>query len=239
MTTRNVGRTTGVLFLSAFLLYGGGSFLTTSTTGGALPLPGNATSPGRLSAGAVLLLLNSLAVVAIGALAFRVLRPRHHRTARTYLATRAAEAVLLALAPLGTLTLTLLARGGAETPAATGLQSVARSAVAHGETAYWLAMATLGVGSVLFCRALLKSVLLPRFLAAWGVLGYAVFAGGSIAELAGYEVGLVLSAPGGLFEVAAGSYLLVKGFRGEVPPSTAEAGAAPRSPAHHGVPGNG
>ena len=39
---------------------------------------------------------------------------------------------------------------------------------------------------------------------------------------AGYDVGLVLSAPGGLFEVSVGFYLLAKGFR-ETMPSTAAA----------------
>ena len=79
MTTRTAGRIVGALFLSAFFLYGGGSFLIASTTDSA-PLPDNAASLGQLSAGATLLLLNSVAVGTIGALAFRVQRRRHHRT---------------------------------------------------------------------------------------------------------------------------------------------------------------
>ena len=78
-------------------------------------------------------------------------------------------------------------------------------------------MATLGVGSILFCWVLLRSRLLPRFLAAWGVAGYAIFALGSVLDLFGYGVGLVMSIPGGLFEVAAGCYLLGKGFRWLMP----------------------
>lgn len=224
MTTRKAGRIIGALFLSAFFLYGGGSFLVASATDSATPLPENAASLGQLSTGATLLLLNSLAVVTIGTLAFRVLRRRYHRTANVYFATRSAEAVLLALAPLGTLALTLLTRGSLETSNATdsGLQSLARSAVENSETAYWVAMATLGVGSVFFCRALMRSALLPRFLAVWGIVGYAIFALGSVLELAGYGVGLALSAPGGLFEVAAGSYLLVKGFGAAVPKSVVD-----------------
>jgi hypothetical protein len=136
-------------------------------------LPENAASLGRLSAGMSLLLLNSVAVATIGALAFRVLRRPHHRTANVYLATRTLEAVLLALAPLGTLTLTLLSRASAETSNATdsALQSLARTAVENGQSAYWLAMATLGVGSIFFCWALMRSALLPGFLAVWGMVG--------------------------------------------------------------------
>jgi hypothetical protein len=116
---------------------------------------------------------------------------------------------------VGALVLAALARGGAETSDGTslGLVSLARAAVEHGESTYWVAMAVLGLGSVGFCRALLTSALLPRALAVWGIIGYAIFAAGSALQLVGYPVGLLLSAPGGLFEVAAGSYLLVKGFR--------------------------
>lgn len=231
MTTRKAGRIIGALFLSAFFLYGGGSFLVAAATESTTALPQNAESLGLLSAGSTLLLLNSLAVATIGTLAFRVLRRRYHRTANVYLATRSVEAVLLALAPLGTLTLALLNRGSVETSNATdsGLQSLARAAVENSDTAYWVAMATLGVGSVLFCRALLRSALLPRFLAAWGLVGYAIFALGSILELAGYGVGLALSVPGGLFEVAAGSYLLVKGFGAAVPKSVDDTDLTPGS----------
>jgi hypothetical protein len=95
---------------------------------------------------------------------------------------------------------------------------VARAAVENGESTYWVAMAALGAGSVVFCRTLLRSGL-PRLLAAGGMVGYSVFALGSVLQLSSYEVGLLLSGPGGLVEVAAGSYLLVKGLR-EVPTRT-------------------
>jgi hypothetical protein len=220
MTTRTAGRAIGGLILSAFLLYGGGSFLVDSTTGSTTPVPENADSVGQLTAGAILLLLNSAAVATIGVLAYRVLRRGHRRTANVYLATRTVEAVLLALAPLGTLTLALLAGGSSDS------DGLAQIAIRNSESAYWLAMATLGLGSIFFCRALLTSALLPRFLATWGMAGYAIIALGSVLLLTGYEVGLVMSAPGGLFEVAAGCYLAVKGFKTMMPH-----GADSRTPA--------
>ena len=225
MTPRTAGRAVGGLFLSAFLLYGGGTFLVASTTGGASPLPENAASLGQLAAGATLLLLNSAAVVTIGALAYRVLWRKHRRTAVAYLATRTVEAALLALAPLGTLSLTLLTSGSAWSSdiAGSGLSGPARTLVENGESAYSIAMATWGVGSIFFCWAVLRSGLLPRFLAAWGMAGYAVFALGSVLELTGYGVGLAMSIPGGLFEIAVGCYLMAKGFRNVVPDGAASA----------------
>jgi uncharacterized protein DUF4386 len=228
VTIRRAGRIIGALFLSGFLFYGGGSFLIASTTDNATPLPQNAASLGQLSAGATLLLLNSVAVAAIGILAFRVLRSRHRRTANVYLAARGVEAALLALAPLATLTLVLVTRGDAgASNADSAVQSLARTAVENSESAYWIAMATLSVGSIFFCRTLLTSALLPRLLAVWGMVGYAAFAFGSVMQLAGFGVGLALSAPGGLFELAAGSYLLVKGFGAEPPQSLAGTYRAP------------
>jgi hypothetical protein len=211
---RTTGRVVGGLFLSAFPLYGGGTLLVRAATGGAPALPENAASPGRLATGSTLLLANSATVAAIGVLASRVLRRRARRVARIYLVTRAAEGTLLALAPVSTLVLVALGRRGVETSGASGLAptALARAAVENSESTYWTAMAALGVGSVFFCRTLLTSALLPRPLAVWGMAGYAIFAAGSALQLAGHEVGLPLSAPGGLFEVAAGSYLLVKGF---------------------------
>jgi hypothetical protein len=237
MTPRTAGRVVGGLFLSALFLYGGGTFLVASTTGSATPVPENAASLRQLAAGAALLLLNSVAVVAIGALAFRVLRPQHRRTANAYLATRTMEAVLLALAPLGMLSLALLAPAAAETSTVTasGLSGLARTLVGNGDSAYSVAMATLGVGSIFFCWALLRSGLLPSFLAAWGIAGYAVFALGSVLELAGWEVGLAMSAPGGLFEIAVGAYLLGKGFR-EVPAGAAPSQDSGSATANPGIP---
>ena len=204
MSLRATGRIVGALFLSALFLYGGGNFLVLSAVGDDTAVPANATSLAQLCAGSALLLLNSAAVVTIGALAFRVLRREHRGTANLYLGTRTVEAVLLALAPLGTLMLAL---------SGSGQPGFARTLVENAETAYSVAMSTLGVGSIFFCWVLLKSGLLPRILAAWGIVGYAIFALGSVLELSGYGVGLVMSLPGGLFEVAAGFYLLVKGFR--------------------------
>jgi hypothetical protein len=208
------GRVVGGLFLSAFALYGCGSFLIKAATDGTTALPENATSAAQLSTGATLMLANSAAVAGIGVLASRVVRRRSRRTAGLYLGTRAAEAALLALAPGSTLVLVALARGGDEASdgSVAALTALARAAVENSESTYWVAMAALGLGSVFFCRALLTSALLPRLLAAWGMVGYAIFAVGSVLQLAGYEVGLLLAVPGGLFEVAAGSYLLVKGF---------------------------
>jgi hypothetical protein len=211
-TTRTAGRIVGGLLLSAFGLYGGGSALVRTATGGTAAVPENAESRARLTTGATLVLANSAAVAGIGVLGSRVLRHAARRTVRVYLGARIVEATLLALPPMSTLFLVALDRRGVPPSDGTGPRVLARAVLENSETTYWLAMTTLGVGSVPFCRALLDRRLLPRPLAVWGMAGYAIFAAGGVLQLAGHEVGLPLSVPGGLFEGVAGTYLLVRGF---------------------------
>jgi hypothetical protein len=46
-------------------------------------------------------------------------------------------------------------------------------------------------------------------------IGYAILAAGTIAEIFGVHIGLVLSISGGPFEVVLGFWLVIKGFRRE------------------------
>jgi hypothetical protein len=184
----------GALFLSAFVLYGVGNGLATSAGG-----------PTALAVGALMMLLNSAAVVGIGVLFFPVLVGHGQRTALGYLASRIVEAVFLAA---GVVSLLVLLPAGHE--AGVGDPALALRANA---TAYQVAMASLGSGSIFLCALLLRTGLIPRFLAAWGLIGYGIFLAGAVAEIVGFRVGLVLAVPGGLFELAFGSWLIIRGFR--------------------------
>lgn len=166
------GRIVGALLLAAFACYGVGSALI-----GSAP-----------ALGALLVLLNSVVVAAIGALVFAVLLRDSPATAATYLVARTAEATLLS----GT---------------ATGPD----------EPAYQAAMLGLGIGSIPFCLALRRQRLVPPGLALAGVVGYAALAAGAALEIAGIGVGVLLSVPGGLFELALGLTLLVR----DLPPPLA------------------
>jgi hypothetical protein len=141
--------------------------------------------------GAALMLLNSVVVATIGVLVFRVFRRPHPRTSAAYLIARGLEAILLAVGVVGLVSM--------------------RSAEAN-NLAYQGAMLVLGVGSVPFCLALLRDQFVPRRLAIWGMVGYAVLAAGALLELLGLAVGLVFAIPGGLFEVALGLILMALSF---------------------------
>jgi hypothetical protein len=176
------------------VLYGAGNGLATSAGG-----------PATLAIGALLMLLNSAAVVALGVLFFPVLESHGHRTALGYLASRIVEAVFLAA---GVMSLLVLLPAGHQ--AGAGDPALALRANA---TAYQVAMTSLGSGGIFLCALLLRTGLIPRFLAAWGLAGYAIFLAGAVAELFGYHIGLMLAVPGGLFELAFGFWLIGRGFR--------------------------
>lgn len=230
---RTISRAVGALFLIAFVLYLGGSALVTSTTNDVDMLAGVAGKAVYVSGGALLMLLNSVVVVAIGVLVFPILNQGHETAAYTYLVARLGEAVMLAIGVLWLLLLIPLGEaydaGRGDVSLLTVLAKVAEQGDAY---AYQFAMVSLGIGSLAFCRVLFKERLVPRTLAAWGFLGYGIFLAGAILEILGLRVGLVLSVPGGLFEVAFGAWLLTKGFRESAPPSQRAVSAFGGSPNH-------
>ncbi len=180
INARRIARTVGALMLAAFLLYGIGSSIATTASPGAL-----------LTTGTMMMLLNSVAVVAIGALMLPVLRPHAPAVAVGYLATRIFEGAFLAVGAIALLV------GAADT----------------NFLAYNIAMAGLGIGSLFFCVALYRARLVPPFLAVWGFIGYASFAAGCFLELAGVAgAGIVSAVPGGLFEIFFAIWLIARGF---------------------------
>ena len=69
LSLKTTRRIVGALFLSAFILYGGGTSLVVSSVGDETAVPANADSLAQLCAGSALLLLNSAALVLLGVLA--------------------------------------------------------------------------------------------------------------------------------------------------------------------------
>jgi hypothetical protein len=153
-----------------------------------------------LTLGVAMMLANSVAVVAIGSLLVPVLRPHSPVVARVYLATRIFEATLLSV----------------------GAIALLAGSPGTNITAYNIAMAGLGIGSLFFCVLLYRTRLVPHFLAVWGFAGYATIAAGSLIELAGVTgAGLIGAIPGGLFEISFALWLIARGFTSRPSPARA------------------
>ena len=192
-SVRRIARIVGVLFLAGFLAYGVGNLIATGIVSSA----DRSGSTALFATGAALMLLNSAFVIGIGVLMFPILRVHSKAIAAGYLGTRIFEGVGLAI---GVVSLIV----------ATGSGS---SAIHGNSVSYNVAEAGLGIGSLFFCALLFRTGLVPRFLAVWGFIGYACFAGGTLLELFGVAgAGLVGAIPGGLFELTFGIWLIARGF---------------------------
>jgi Domain of unknown function (DUF4386) len=187
-TRRTIARTVGVLLLAVFVLYGVGNAIATRA----------ADDSRMLTLGVAMMVANSVAVLAIGALLVPVLRPHSPLVARVYLATRIFEATLLS----------------------TGAIALLAGSPGVNLIAYNVAMAGLGIGSLFFCALLYRTALVPRFLAMWGFAGYAALAAGSLIALAGVTgAGLIGAIPGGLFEIFLAFWLIARGFASRPAPA--------------------
>jgi hypothetical protein len=133
------------------------------------------------------------------------------------------EVVLLAIGVLSLLIIVPLAKEGADAGQASAgwAKALGSLAVQSNTMAYQIAEMMLGLGCIFLCSLLFRTRLIPRLVAMWGVIGYAILMTGSIAEIFGIHIGLIFSIPGGLFELALAFWLLIKGFDptayGEVP----------------------
>ena len=158
-----------------------------------------------------------LAVVgdaAHGVLMFPILKRHHERIAFGYLGARIMDAVFIAVMVLFVLLQIPLGReylqaGAADSAYLQALSSVVMQAQLY---AYEIGMTTLGVAGLMLNFTLYRARLVPRPLAIWGLVGYAIIFGGMVSEVMGSGLGLASSLPGGLWEVFMGVWLIVKGF---------------------------
>ena len=192
-SVRRTARIVGVLFLAGYLAYGVGSLI----AAGIVRSGDRSSSTALFVTGAALMLLNSAFVIGIGVLMFPILRAHNKAIAAGYLGTRIFEGVGLAIGVVSLIVVT-----GSGSPA-----------IHANSVSYNVAEAGLGIGSLFFCALLFRTGLVPRFLAVWGFIGYACFAGGTLLELFGVAgAGLVGAIPGGLFELTFGIWLIARGF---------------------------
>jgi hypothetical protein len=78
--------------------------------------------------------------------------------------------------------------------------------------AYHFGMTALGVASLMLCYTLYRAKLVPRLVAVWGLVGYAILLCGSVLEVLGFGLLEIHAIPGGLWELFIGVWLIAKGF---------------------------
>lgn len=209
-------RLIGALFLAGFLIYGVGFGLATSVVGTPGFLATISSHQTILALGAFLMLLNTPVDVAKAVLFFPILEKYSKRTALAYLATMIVEVIFLSLGALFLLMIVPLGQHAGESWAK-GLGSLL---VQSNAMAYQIGEAVLGFGALFLCALLLRTRLIPGWLAISGLIGYACLMAGQIVEIFGIHIGLIaglppLTLPGFFFELVLPFWLIIKGFQSE------------------------
>lgn len=190
----------------------------------------------KIIAGALLLLVNTVAVVLIPVLMFPILKKHSESLALGYFAFRLLEAFALIAIVVGWLLLISLSKEyvAAQTPNFANYQASGTVLQDAGTWSNYLVSIFLCVGGLIFYYLLFVSRLVPRFLSIWGLVGDVLLLGGtvlfmfeSIAEdsAAGILSTLVIASN----EIVLAVWLIVKGFNPsaiEPPPAKTDVPAA-------------
>jgi hypothetical protein len=225
-THKTTARIVGVVYLAGFVVGIGGMALIQSVLSAPDQLATLSANSRALAIGAVLWLLAVAGDAAHGVLMFPLLKQHSERMAIGYLAARIVDAIFIAVMVL--FVLLQIPLGGEYLKAAPadasylqGLSTLFSQAQLY---AYEIGMSALGVSGLILCSTLYRAKLVPRWLAAWGIVGYAIILCGMLSAIMGSGLGDLSSAVGGLWEVFVGGWLIVKGFN--VPALTSESAKA-------------
>jgi hypothetical protein len=192
----------------------GGNVLIQSILGGPDHLSTIAANSTLLAMGAVLWLSTVAGDAAHGILMFPVLKPHSERAAVGYLTARIIDATFIAVMALLILVqipvgIEYLNAGSSDTSYLQALSAVLTEANLY---AYEFAMITVGVAGLILCSMFYRAQLVPRLLAVWGLIGYAILLLGSVLQVFGFNLNSIQAIPGGLWELFIGVWLIVKGF---------------------------
>jgi hypothetical protein len=213
-TYKTTARVVGIVYLAGFVVGLTGNGLIQSVLGAPDYLSTVSVNSMALTIGAILWLTAVVGDAAHGVLMFPLLKQHSERMAYGYLAARIVDAVFIAIMVLFILLQIPLGSEYLKTTASDTLyfQALSTISVQASQYAYQIGMSALGISGLILNYSLYKTKLVPRPLAIWGLVGYAIIFFGMLSETMGSGLGLVSSIPGGLWEVFMGVWLIVKGF---------------------------
>jgi hypothetical protein len=211
---RATARVVGVIYLVGMLVGIPANLFILSILDGPDQLSTIAASSMLLAAGVLFWLVTVVGDAAHGVLMFPVLKQHSERAAVGYLAARIMDATFIAVMAMLILVqipvaIEYLNAGAADTTYLQALSAVFNHAYLY---AYEFAMITVGVAGLILCYAFYRSQLIPRLLAIWGLIGYAILLSGSVLQVLGFNLSSIQAIPGGLWEIFIGVWLIVKGF---------------------------
>ncbi len=214
-THKIAARTFGIFFLIAFLSYGIGSGLVESIVNVPDFLSNISGNKATIIIGVILMaFIHTIVNIGLAVTMLPILKPFNETLSYSYLSAAITASIVLVVGALFLLLLIPLSDEYVEfgTTDISTFEIIGSVLKKGGYFSYQIGMAIWGFGGLLFCSLLYQSKLVPRYLSIWGFIGYIVFISGTIFELFGYTIGVLLSIPGGLFEISLSVWLIVKGF---------------------------
>lgn len=209
-----IARVVGVLFIVGMVVGIAGNILMMSILSAPDHFTSIAASSLLLAIGVLLWLIAVAGDAAHGILMFPILKKHSGEgLAVGYLGSRIIDAVFIGIMAL--LVLVQIPIANEYLKASTDMSYLqALSAVfMQGQLyAYHFGMISLGFAGLMLCYAFYKTKLVPRPLAIWGLVGYAIILCGSLIEVLGFNLLSIHTIPGGLWELFIGFWLIVKGF---------------------------
>ena len=227
----NAPRLLGGAFLIQAVASGLSFLLLTSAIGtGTITdiLVNTANNPTLVRSSILVELVTSMGIVFLAVMLYLVLRKYNGTIALVAFGLYIAEATILAVSKIGTLALIPLSQEfvQAGSPAASHFQALG-STLYHGvdRMGYDLHMVPFALGAVLFYYLFVRSGVIPRPLALFGLAAATLALVGSPLVLLGVDVPMVVFVPNLPFELTAGVWFLVVGVGRSVatprPPSRA------------------
>lgn len=208
-TYRTTAKVVGTLYILGFVV---------GIAGSVLSAPGQLDTVSAksmmIAIGALLWVIAAAGDAAHGVMMFPILKQNNERIALGYFGARVVEAAVIAVSalfillqiPLGA---EFLKASASETSYFQSLSALFMQSQAY---AYQIGMVALGMAGLMLCYGFSRAKLVPQFFVIWGLIGYVSFLGGSMLEVLGFNLQLLHTLPGGLWEMSIGVYLIVKGF---------------------------
>lgn len=172
-----------------------------------------ANSAIQVRAGIVVEMITAIGLIILSALLFIILKQQNMKIALVALGLRLVEVALLAVSRVETFALLRTSQASVVEEHPVYLQTLGNLAFESQEFAYSLSMVFFTLGGTLFYYLLFKSEYVPKALAIFGLIAAPLALVGTLGELFGIGVPLVLFLPNLPFELVIGIWLLVKGIR--------------------------
>ncbi|MBK8618441.1 MAG: DUF4386 domain-containing protein [Anaerolineales bacterium] len=208
-TYRTTAKVVGALYILGFVVGIAGSVLGT---------PGQLDTVSArsmmIAIGALLWVIAAAGDTAHGVMMFPILKQNNERIALGYFGARVVEAAVIAISalfillqiPLG---VEFLKASTSEIPY---LQFLSVLFVQSQAYSYQIGMVALGMAGLTLCYGFYRAKLVPQLFVVWGFIGYVSFLLGSMLEVLGFNLQLLHTLPGGLWEMSIGVWLIAKGF---------------------------